>query len=122
MRGECAESTRILRAFSAYSPRILRVFSAHSPRIFRTRGECAENTRRMRVSPRDFPQAQEMTYYKPFSFLMGISMGKLPDFEYRVGKWLKYDRSGYNSSHLILAILTILAILAGHNNDQKYGQ
>ena len=40
-----------------------------------------------------------MTNYKPFSFLMGISMGKLPDFEYRVGKWLKYDRSGYNSSH-----------------------
>ena len=26
-------------------------------------------------------------------------MGKLPDFEYLVGKWLKYDRSGYNSSH-----------------------
>ena len=42
---------------------------------------------------------QEMTYYKPFSFLMGISMGKWPDFEYHVGKWLKYDRSGYNSSH-----------------------
>ena len=40
-----------------------------------------------------------MTNYKPFSFYMGISMGKLPDFEYRVGKWLKYDRSGYNSSH-----------------------
>ena len=38
---------------------------------------------------------QEMTYYKPFSFLMGISMGKWPDFEYHVGKWLKYDRSGY---------------------------
>ena len=30
---------------------------------------------------------------------MGISMGKWPDFEYHVGKWLKYDRSGYNSSH-----------------------
>ena len=28
-----------------------------------------------------------------------ISMGKWPDFEYHVGKWLKYDRSGYNSSH-----------------------
>ena len=28
----------------------------------------------------------EMNYYKPFSFLMGISMGKWPDFEYRVGK------------------------------------
>ena len=26
-------------------------------------------------------------------------MGKWPDFEYHVGKWLKYDRSGYNSSH-----------------------
>ena len=26
-------------------------------------------------------------------------MGKLPDFEYRVEKWFKYDRSGYNSSH-----------------------
>ena len=26
-------------------------------------------------------------------------MGKRPDFEYHVGKWLKYDRSGYNSSH-----------------------
>ena len=22
-------------------------------------------------------------------------MGKWPDFEYHVGKWLKYDRSGY---------------------------
>ena len=42
---------------------------------------------------------QEMNYCKPFSFLMGISMGKWPDFEYHVGKWLKYDRSGYNSSH-----------------------
>ena len=30
---------------------------------------------------------------------MGITMGKWPDFEYYVGKWLKYDRSGYNSSH-----------------------
>ena len=27
-----------------------------------------------------------MTNYKPFSFLMGISMGKWPDFEYHVGK------------------------------------
>ena len=35
-----------------------------------------------------------MTNYKPFSFLMGISMGEWPDFEYRVGKLLKYDRSG----------------------------
>ena len=26
-------------------------------------------------------------------------MGKWPDFEYHVGKWLKYDRSGFNSSH-----------------------
>ena len=25
-----------------------------------------------------------MTYCKPFSFLMGISMGKWPDFEYRI--------------------------------------
>ena len=41
-----------------------------------------------------------MTYYKPFSFLMGISMGKWPDFEYHVGKWLKYDRSGYNTSQV----------------------
>ena len=32
-------------------------------------------------------------------FLMGISMGKWPDFEYHGGKWLKYDRSGFNSSH-----------------------
>ena len=54
MRGKYAESTR---SADAYSPRILRVFSAYSPRIFRARGECAENTRRMRVSPRDFPQA-----------------------------------------------------------------
>ena len=30
---------------------------------------------------------------------MGISMEKWADFEYHVGKWLKYDRSGYNSSH-----------------------
>ena len=54
MRGKYAESTR---SGDAYSPRIFRVFSAHSPRIFRARGERAENTRRMRVSPRDFPQA-----------------------------------------------------------------
>ena len=54
MRGKYAESTR---SADTYSPRILRVFSVHSPRIFRARGECAENTRRMRVSPRDFPQA-----------------------------------------------------------------
>ena len=40
-----------------------------------------------------------MTNCKPFSFLMGISMGKWPDFEYCVGKCLKYDRSGCNSSH-----------------------
>ena len=40
-----------------------------------------------------------MTNYKPFSFLMGISIGKLPDFEYCVGKWLKYDRFGSDSSH-----------------------
>ena len=40
---------------------------------------------------------QEITSYKPF--FMRISMGKWPDFEYHVGKWLKYDRSGYNSSH-----------------------
>ena len=33
-----------------------------------------------------------------FLFLMGISMGKWPDFEYHVGKWLKYDRFGSNSS------------------------
>ena len=26
-------------------------------------------------------------------------MWKWPDFEYHVEKWLKYDRSGYNSSH-----------------------
>ena len=26
-------------------------------------------------------------------------MGKWPDFEYHVGKWFKYDRFGYNSSH-----------------------
>ena len=32
-------------------------------------------------------------------FLMGISMGKWPDFEYHVRKWVRYDRSGYNSSH-----------------------
>ena len=30
-----------------------------------------------------------------FSFLMGISMGKWPGFEYHVGKWLKYDRFGF---------------------------
>ena len=30
---------------------------------------------------------------------MGISMGKWPDFEYHGGKWLKYDQSGFNSSH-----------------------
>ena len=29
---------------------------------------------------------------------MGISMGKRPNFEYHVGKWLKYDRFGSNSS------------------------
>ena len=29
---------------------------------------------------------QEMTNYKPFSFIMGISMAKWPDFEYHVGK------------------------------------
>ena len=29
---------------------------------------------------------------------MGISMGKWPNFEYHVGKWLKYDRFGSNSS------------------------
>ena len=40
-----------------------------------------------------------MAFRERFSFLMGISMGKWPDFEYHVGKWLKYDRSGYNSSH-----------------------
>ena len=40
-----------------------------------------------------------MAFGERFSFLMGISMGKWPDFEYHVGKWLKYDRSGYNSSH-----------------------
>ena len=34
-----------------------------------------------------------------FSFLMGISMGKWPDFEYHGGKWLKYDWSGFSSSH-----------------------
>ena len=33
------------------------------------------------------------------SFLMGISMGQWPDFEYHGGKWLKYDWSGFNSSH-----------------------
>ena len=30
---------------------------------------------------------------------MGISMGKWPDFEYHGGKWLKYDWSGFSSSH-----------------------
>ena len=30
---------------------------------------------------------------------MGTSMGKWPNFEYHGGKWHKYDRSGYNSSH-----------------------
>ena len=30
---------------------------------------------------------------------MGISIGKRPDFEYHGGKWLKYDRYGFNSSH-----------------------
>ena len=40
-----------------------------------------------------------MAFRERFSFLMGFSMGKRPDFEYHVGKWLKYDRSGYNSSH-----------------------
>ena len=38
-------------------------------------------------------------FCRHFLFLMGISMGKWPDFEYHVGNWLKYDRSGYNSSH-----------------------
>ena len=32
-------------------------------------------------------------------------MGKWPNFEYHVGKWLKYDRSGYNSSHPSLGSL-----------------
>ena len=60
LRGKCAENTRKVcvaltrilrgvRAFFAYSLRILRAFSAQSAR--------AENARRMRVSPRDFPQA-----------------------------------------------------------------
>ena len=39
-----------------------------------------------------------MSFRERFSFLMGISMGKWPDFEYRVGKWLEYDRFGSNSS------------------------
>ena len=47
--GKSRGLTRILRAFFAYSLRILRAFSAQSAR--------AENARRMRVSPRDFPQA-----------------------------------------------------------------
>ena len=38
-------------------------------------------------------------FYQHFLFLMGISMCKWPNFEYHVGKRLKYDRSGYNSSH-----------------------
>ena len=31
-------------------------------------------------------------------------MGKWPDFEYHVGKCLKYDRFGSNSSHPSLAL------------------
>ena len=57
MRGKYAESTR---SADAYSPRILRVFSAYSPhilRVFSAQSTRAENARRMRVSPRDFPQA-----------------------------------------------------------------
>ena len=37
-----------------------------------------------------------------FSFLMGTSMGKWPDFEYHGGKWIKYDRSSFNSSKATL--------------------
>ena len=57
MRGKYAESTR---SANVYSPRILRVFSAYSPhilRVFSAQSTRAENARRMRVSPRDFPQA-----------------------------------------------------------------
>ena len=67
---------------------------------------------------------------------MGISMGKWPDFEYHVGKWLKYDRFGSNSSQptlgsplnlgdpwrpclkmVILAILTI----SRHGRQGSFG-
>ena len=36
-----------------------------------------------------------MAFGERFSFLMGISMGKWPNFEYHVGKLLEYDRSCY---------------------------
>ena len=61
MRGKYAESTR---STDAYSPRILRVLSAYSPHILRTFSARAENARRMRVSPRDFPQALKITLFE----------------------------------------------------------
>ena len=47
-------------------------------------------------------------YYRVWKRLMQISMQfhmKSLDFEYHVAKWLKYDRSVYNSSHPSLGSL-----------------
>ena len=66
-----------------------------------------------------------MIVYQHFLFLMGNSMRKWPDFEYHVGKWLKYDRSGFNSSHQspwwFDALNSLPVVILGHFRHARNG-
>ena len=63
---KCAENARKIRGKYAESTRSADAYSPCIVRAERARGKCAENTRRMRVSPRDIPQAYHIHTFDPF--------------------------------------------------------
>ena len=48
-------------------------------------------------------------------------MGKWPDFEYHVGKWLKYDRFGSNSSQPTMGFPWTLATIGDMPDNGNFG-